>query len=214
MNEPWLPTTLNLNGLHGIIHVGANTGQERGEYAKHNLDVLWIEPLPKYFRKLQKNLSGLPKQRAINYLIGDEDDKSVVMNICDNEGLSSSFMEPADHKVIYPQVHFNGGLNCRTYKLDTALARERIDAKNYDGMVIDVQGAELAVLKGATSILKNIKRLQLESANFPLYKDYPTPEQLGGFLSDQGFAEIGRHVFDQFPQHNGRQCFDIIYARA
>lgn len=169
--------------------------------------------LPKYFRALQQNLRKYPKQKALNYLVGDEDEKPVTMHICTNEGLSSSIMEPGEHKVIYPWIKFDNVLNCTLWKLDTVMERERIDASRYDGMVIDVQGAELAVLKGATKTLGYIKRLQLESADFALYKDYPTPEQLGEFLGEQGFKEIGRHVFDRMPDFPDRHMFDIIYAR-
>jgi hypothetical protein len=49
--------------------VGANEGQERDIYARHNLNVLWIEPLPDVFRILGENTSRTPRQTAENYLI-------------------------------------------------------------------------------------------------------------------------------------------------
>jgi hypothetical protein len=35
-----------LRRTKGVVHVGANEGQERDIYARYNLNVLWIEPLP------------------------------------------------------------------------------------------------------------------------------------------------------------------------
>ena len=35
-----------LKEVSGVVHVGANTGQERGIYDKLSLDVIWIEPIP------------------------------------------------------------------------------------------------------------------------------------------------------------------------
>ena len=35
----------------GIIHVGANTGQEINLYAQYGLPVVWIEPIPDIFLK-------------------------------------------------------------------------------------------------------------------------------------------------------------------
>src|SRR5215472_4628952 len=35
-----------LRGVSGVIHVGANTGQERELYEKFGLHVVWIEPIP------------------------------------------------------------------------------------------------------------------------------------------------------------------------
>ena len=43
-----------LNNVSGVIHVGANSGQERYEYNLYSLDVIWIEPIPKIFNKLKK----------------------------------------------------------------------------------------------------------------------------------------------------------------
>jgi hypothetical protein len=50
--------------ITGIIHVGANLGQERELYAKYKLKVLWIEPLPHFFEKLRENIREFPDQIA------------------------------------------------------------------------------------------------------------------------------------------------------
>ena len=46
----------------GIIHVGANSGQERDLY--HNLGklVYWIEADPNIYPKLEENIEGFPNQ--------------------------------------------------------------------------------------------------------------------------------------------------------
>jgi hypothetical protein len=38
------PPQAYLAKCHGVIHVGANAGQERDLYAAHGLSVVWIEP--------------------------------------------------------------------------------------------------------------------------------------------------------------------------
>ena len=35
-----------LRDVTGVVHVGANTGQERDKYARHGLSVIWVEPIP------------------------------------------------------------------------------------------------------------------------------------------------------------------------
>ncbi|HQZ44413.1 MAG TPA: hypothetical protein PK735_16105, partial [Flavobacteriales bacterium] len=40
----------------GVLHVGANEGQERQIYHEQGMKVLWIEPLPDVFEKLLHNL--------------------------------------------------------------------------------------------------------------------------------------------------------------
>jgi len=55
-----------LNNVSGIIHVGANSGQERGEYSLYSLDVLWVEPIPEVFKKLKKILKNIPNKKVMN----------------------------------------------------------------------------------------------------------------------------------------------------
>ncbi|GMR17054.1 MAG: hypothetical protein BMS9Abin32_108 [Gammaproteobacteria bacterium] len=49
----------------GVVHVGANSGQERDLYALFDLPVLWVEPIAEVFRELQANIAGYPQQRAV-----------------------------------------------------------------------------------------------------------------------------------------------------
>ena len=51
-----------LSEVTGLIHVGANSGQERDIYAAKGLSVLWIEALLDVFADLETNIAGLPKQ--------------------------------------------------------------------------------------------------------------------------------------------------------
>src|SRR5262245_40145510 len=91
-----------LKRVTGIIHVGANSGQERELYAKYKLKVLWIEPLPHIFEKLRENISCFPDQTAINRLITDKDDAEYLFHVASNEGQSSSILEFAQHREIWP----------------------------------------------------------------------------------------------------------------
>jgi hypothetical protein len=50
----------------GIIHVGANIGQERDLYlASGAQNCVYIEPLPAIFDVLHENLKGYPGHRAV-----------------------------------------------------------------------------------------------------------------------------------------------------
>ncbi len=57
----------------GVVHVGANTGQERGLYDQYGLNVLWIEPIPELFSVLEANIRMLPRQAARCRLVADKD---------------------------------------------------------------------------------------------------------------------------------------------
>jgi hypothetical protein len=77
-----------LRSCKGVIHVGANTGQEAKSYADHDLQVLWIEPIPEVFDVLLTNIQPYPKQRVLNELIADVDDQIVTLHVANNQGAS------------------------------------------------------------------------------------------------------------------------------
>jgi len=41
-----------LDRVKGVIHVGANTGQERLIYESRQLNVFWVEPIPNVYEIL------------------------------------------------------------------------------------------------------------------------------------------------------------------
>ena len=79
--------------VKGVIHVGANTGQEIQLYAKYGLSVIWIEPIPEVFETLKSNLNGIPKQIAIKGLVTDADNGEYNFHLASNNGASSSILD-------------------------------------------------------------------------------------------------------------------------
>ena len=92
--------------LKGVIHVGANTGQETKFYAKYNLPVVWIEPIPNVYEKLLINISEYSNQIALNCLVTDIDGGLYPFHIANNNGASSSILEFNLHGDIWPEVEF------------------------------------------------------------------------------------------------------------
>src|SRR5262249_48597685 len=105
----------------GVIHVGANIGQERDNYARYNLKVAWIEPIPELFETLRQNIHPLPEQVAINALIADQDGKPYTLHVANNDGASSSILDLHGHKDIWPHVHYIRDIAMKSSTLKTAL---------------------------------------------------------------------------------------------
>jgi FkbM family methyltransferase len=207
----WLHHHLAMRELNGVIHVGANTGQERDEYARYGLNVLWIEPIPWVFDELKKEISLYASQRALEYLVLDEDGKRMTLHVSNNQGLSSSVMDLALHRDVWPSVHFTSDIEIQSYKLDTIIDREHINLRDYDGLVLDTQGSELLVLKGAERVLRNARMVKVEVADFEAYAGCPRPEQVADLLGIYGLKEWMRTPFAE--HSNGGRYFDIIYFR-
>jgi FkbM family methyltransferase len=200
-----------LRKIQGLIHIGANEGQERDFYAAFGLDVLWIEPIPEVFAELRRNLSKFPKQRALNYLVTDEDGKKYELHIADNSGASSSILDLAEHTKMYPHIAYKDTITLSSATLISILDAERIDIRQFDAMVLDTQGSELKILRGAASLLSNFKFIKVEVPDFESYSGCCQIGELSAFMSSSGFRERSRHVILHTPGVG--TYFEVIYQR-
>jgi FkbM family methyltransferase len=196
-----------LREVSGVIHVGANTGQERYLYASYGLDVLWIEPIPSAFDELCKNISVLPKQRALNCLITDKDGAEYTFNVANNGGQSSSILEFGRHTEIWPDVAFQSKLTLESITLDTLLGHE----DRYQSLVLDTQGSELLILKGATRLLSTIRFVTTEAADFEAYLGCARVDDIVQFLNGFDFKLMRKHKVAESPRGGG--YFDLLFCK-
>ena len=200
-----------LQEVSGVIHVGANSGQERDTYKEHGLPVIWVEAFAEVFEKLLQNIDGYPSQRAILALMTDADGAEYEFNVANNSGASSSIYQFGQHKDIWPQVEYVSKRTLRGSRLDTLLHQEGISVEDYSALVLDVQGAELLVLKGAGKSLEKFRFVKAEAADFESYVGGCTVDGLNAYLSDFDFQEISRRPFAK--HQSGGRYWDITWGR-
>jgi FkbM family methyltransferase len=201
-----------LRHSRGVIHVGANSGQERDLYELFDLPVLWVEPIEEVFDQLQRNIANYPKQRALKALVTDRDGKEYEFHIASNSGQSSSIFDLKHHKDIWPEVTMEKTVVLQSQRLDSLLGEHAIDASDFDTLVMDTQGSELLVLKGAGDLLQNLKLIKTEAADFEAYEGSCRLEDLRNFLEPQGFAEVSRARIATHDQGGG--YYDVVYRKA
>jgi FkbM family methyltransferase len=200
-----------LKTLTGVIHVGANTGQERNVYAKYNLDVVWIEPIPEIFEKLTDNLKEYSRQCAYQYLVTDKDEGEYEFHISNYEGQSSSILNLHEHKDIWPDVYFQRNIALTSITLVSCVRKEKIELEKYDALIIDTQGSELLVLKGAEDLLQAFLYIKLEAPDFEAYEGCPRVADIEEFLLSHGFREYRRNRFAV--RSEGGSYYDILYKK-
>jgi FkbM family methyltransferase len=200
-----------LKKVSGVIHVGANTGQERTVYEKLGLRVLWIEPIPEVFQQLQENIRALPRQRALQCLVTDRDDEEYQFHIANNGGQSSSILDLKLHKDIWPTIDYTGTMSLTSLTLASLLRREGIDPADYQALILDTQGSELLVLTGAVPVLRNFAYVKTEVADFESYAACCQLSDVEGFMTRHGYRMISRHKFASRPE--GGSYFDVVYQR-
>jgi FkbM family methyltransferase len=200
-----------LRTARGVVHVGANVGQERALYDRLGLEVLWIEPIPDVFATLKSNIAPFPRQRALECLVTDRDDAPYEFNIANNGGESSSILPLKQHRDVWPKVDFTRTITLRSSTLATLLAREHIDLERYDALVMDTQGSELLVLKGAEPLLEDFRFIKTEAPDFEAYAGCAQLADIAQFLAQRGYTELARNRFASRP--GGGNYFDVVYGK-
>lgn len=200
-----------LSDVSGVVHVGANTGQERESYRKFGLRVLWIEPIPEVFSQLEHNISGLPGQRALQALVTDSDSTDYQFHIASNGGASSSILNLKEHTDIWPDVTYTSTISLKSITLASLFQREQIDPSEYEALILDTQGSELLVLRGSLSILENFKYIKTEVPDFESYEGCCQLADISEFMAENGYEEFTRNKFASRPA--GGDYFDSVYRR-
>ena len=174
---------------NGIFHIGAHRGSEAPIYYWLGKDVIWIEAIPKIYEDLKNNIYNFSNQKAYNYLITNNDNEQKNFFISNNDGASSSIYEFGDYHNNFDSRKFKmtNKIKLNTTTLETFLIKENIDLKDYNFWTIDVQGAELEVLKSAKNFIKFCKYLYIEISMKEFYKGGVQFDELNTWLNQKGF---------------------------
>ena len=179
---------------NGVLHIGGHHGQERDFYANLDVRVLWIEASPREFESLAKNLNSYKRQVAKLALLGAEDKTETDFYVASNNGASSSIYDFSENQHNFMGVNMVDRIQLPMKRLDSLVSKE--DMRLHPHWVIDVQGAELAVLKGAGQLLSNCNSLYIEAKRLSFYDGGTKWEDLTSFLKENGFQnlwDIGVH---------------------
>jgi FkbM family methyltransferase len=195
-------------GVEGIIHVGANVGQERPTYVASGAPFcMYIEPITSVFEVLKSNISDIPGHIAVQAVCSDVSGQEITMNIASNAGLSSSILPLGEHQRIFPHVHYEGTEVLVSKTLDEIVEQEG-HGRPFNLLVIDAQGADLKVLRGAHNLLSHLDGIYVEISEMPLYEGGCTVEQITSFLSGYDFRMKWMEIIGR------SRTGDAFYARS
>jgi FkbM family methyltransferase len=196
------------NRKGGVLHIGANEALEAEAYGDR--PVVWFEANPELLSGLQQHIAPFPNQRAFCALLGDSR-REVDFHIASNRGVSSSLFEfgpySAGRESLWPDLNLRMQRTIRLemQTLDALLAQKYIDAAAYDRWVLDVQGAELLVLRGATDSLRHCKIISVEVSTVEVYRGGVQYTELKDYLRPLGFVPLAE------PDRLGIQHGDVMF---
>jgi len=190
--------------IHGSFHIGAHECEELTFYNQLGIqkeNVVWVDAIPS--KVTEATNRGIPN--VYNAVVTDKDDEDIVFNVSNNVE-SSSVLEFGTHAHEHPRVVYVDKLNLKTITIDTFFARNNIDASKYNFWNLDIQGAELMALKGASQSIKHAKALYLEVNEKELYKHCGLIHEIDTFLSTYKF----KRVLTKMTKHGWGDAFYIL----
>lgn len=171
----------------GVLHVGAHQAQERFLYGGYGLRVLWVEGDNQHIEHTMDLLTSFPNQNLVQLMLSDESTLNTPFYIANNNGASSSLLDlDLDHG--FDNLMMVDTKFVETKRADHFFSKEEIWAHNH--LVLDVQGAELKVLKGFGSLLAEFKTLYIEVSTYPIYKKGATFEEISQYLETFGIHPL------------------------
>lgn len=199
-----------LKNATGVIHIGANVGQEREHYKKLGVkSVVWIEADPDVYKILLSNIKQYKNYKAYNFLVTDKDNKKYTFNISNNTSNSSSIFKLKQHKIIYPDIQYKKKIVLISQTLKKIIVKKNINLNKFKFLVLDVQASELKVLKGAKDVLDKFQYIKLESSEFDLYQKNPLHSEISRYLSKLGFIEVKKITTARNSKR--QKTYDVLY---
>jgi FkbM family methyltransferase len=193
VNDVWLKD-LKYNT---IIDVGANDGGFARKIKKvfPNAKLYCFEALDDIYEELNAKTSSLDNIQTENIALSNEIGEVTFYRCVNNTG-SSSMLEMGDiHKVAYPETAENIEVKVKTTTLDTYFESNPLVGPTM--LKIDVQGAEMLVLKGGLKTLEKVDMIFCEVNFLQTYKGCVLFGELYDFLNQRGFGLIGMENVSQ-----------------
>lgn len=190
---------------NGVIAVGAHFGEEYNDYIEAGIrKIVFIEPCQKAFEELKRKFQYASNVKLFNLACGDKCEVNVVMYTGDhtiNKGQSNSLLKPAKHLQIHPEVEFDAEELVAVDLLDNL----GVSDAAYDMLVMDAQGYEGFVLRGAKKTIDHINFVYTEVNRDNVYDGNSLVGEIDELLSDFYRVETGTWV--------GGMWSDAFYVR-
>lgn len=196
-------------GLWHVVDVGAHKGRTARAmlHARTDLRVTAVEANPRLAARLRKRLSSEPRIRLVEAALGEAEGRAV-LRVLPSTSLSS-LLCPSGLSRKYPDRDLNPEhlANVRVARLDD------VAGAFVDAIKLDVQGFELAVLKGAPRALSQARAVVAEVSFAALYEGAPLAGEVEAFMQSAGFTPSG--LYDQRADAQGRPLSaDALFLRA
>lgn len=173
----------------GVLHVGAHEAEEAEAYEALGWSpVIWVEMLPDKAAALRDRFAGDARNSLIEAAAWSSSGITRTLHEASNKQ-SSSLFAPQTHLTAHPEVSFSQR-SIETRRLDELLD----PAAPLDFLNLDVQGAEVEVMRGLGALLRRFRWVYLEVNLDALYADIPLRADVDRFMLRHGFTRVAEAI--------------------
>ena len=168
-----------------------------------------FEPVPEIFALLEKNTTHIAGINRYSMALSNKTG-SAIFHVSEkpsrpNQPFQAGSLHEPDQRLLFSDARYPQTISVPTITLDDWAAAYAIDA--IDFLWLDAQGHELAILQGATNILKTVTVLYTEVNFIHAYKDQPLYDEIKSWIESQGFVLIAQDFIDQSTWFFGNALF-------
>ena len=195
-----------------FIDVGANRGMlsKTINYFYPDCNIYAFEPIKHCYSKLQKLEEVINNFKSFNCALSNYSGTAEF-----NESVfdySSSLLKMAKrHKDAFPFTKETSVYAVDVYPLE--YFADKMEIKSPTILKLDVQGAELTVMKGAEKILTSIDYILCELSLIELYEGQSLAIEVINYMSEKGFNLIDILELNRDLQKNELMQFDGLFKR-
>jgi len=169
-----------------ILDIGCNDGSTTLRFLEifDSPKIFCFEPDSRAASRFKNKIGSRKEVSFYEYAISDRDGEATFY-MSGGQGrkimpegwdYSGSIRKPKNHLIVHPWCKFEKKIIVKTKRLDTWCKEKEID--RIDFMWMDVQGAEIDVIRGGRNILRNTHYLYTEYSNKELYEGQLSLKQL------------------------------------
>jgi len=191
-----------LDGKKGVLHVGAHMGEEVPAYQDHSYSPIYlVEANPEILPELGGKFGGASNIHIVGTAVGDKvGETEFVVHKTKKGGMESSGLLNLEKLGEIVPV-FNSESRHRVPVITIDQLVEQHDLVNRVGLlVLDIQGAEMMALSGASNFLQHVDAVICEVNLIKNYEGCPLEEDIDKVFASAGYTKqlaIYHELYDQ-----------------